>query len=91
MYLSSDTYQFMMYHAGEWIVYGGSYDSKGQKIDKTYIKDIKYNDDNVLVKVYGDGSEVEVSTSEAVADKIADLDSKITELTTAIEIIKENN
>ena len=89
MYLSSDTHQFMMYHAEEWVVFGGAtYDSSGQKVDETYIKDIKYNDSGILVKTYGNGTEEEISSSVAVANKIETLENKIEELTTAIEIIK---
>ena len=90
MYLSSDTHQLMMYHAGEWIVFGSGYDSSGQKIDSTYIKDIKYNENNELVKVFGNGSEEVVASSTAVAKEIASLKNTITELTNAIEIIKES-
>lgn len=89
MYLSSDTHQFMMYHADDWIVFGGaSYDSTGQKIDETYVKDVKYNENGILIKVLGNGDEVEISTSEAVAEKIETLETKIQELNDAIEIIK---
>jgi len=90
MYLSADTHQFMMYHAEEWVVFGdNAYDSEGQKVSSTYIKNVYYNDDGYLVKVFGDGTEEVISSSVAVAEKLQELDSKVQELDEYIEIIHE--
>lgn len=91
MYLSSDTHQFMMYHAGEWITYGaGAMDSLGQVIVDTYIKDVKYNDEGKLVKVLGNGEEVVVASSTVVTKRIETLEETVAQLLRDIEIIKSN-
>ena len=91
MYLSSDTHQFMMYHAGEWITYGaGAMDSRGQVIVDTYIKDVKYNDEGKLVKVLGNGEEVVVASSTVVTKRIETLEETVAQLLRDIEIIKSN-
>lgn len=90
MYLSSDTCQLMMYHKGKWTIFGSGYDAKGQKIDTTYIKEIKYDDRDMLVVIYGDGTEVEVSTSVSIVNRIKALEDKVNELTEKIEIIEAN-
>ena len=91
MYLSSDTHQFMMYHAGEWITYGaGSLDSLGQVIVDTYVKDVKYNNEGKLVKVYGNGDEEVVASSTVVTQRIQYLEERVAELLHDIEIIKSN-
>ena len=89
IYLTSDTHQFMMYHAGEWITYGGgALDSRGQEISETYIKDVKYNDEGKLVKVLGNGEEEEISSSTVITNRIATLENTVDELLHDIEIIK---
>lgn len=91
MYLSSDTHQFMMYHAGKWITYGaGAMDSLGQVIVDTYIKDVKYNDEGKLVKVLGNGEEVVVASSTVVTKRIETLEETVAQLLRDIEIIKSN-
>ena len=90
MYLSSDTCQLMMYHKGQWTIFGTSYDGLGQKIDTTYIKQIRYDNDNNLIATYGNGLDVEIiPTSEAI-NKISVLEDKIRELTERIEILEAN-
>lgn len=92
MYLTSDTHQFMMYHAGEWITYGaGAMDSLGQVIVDTYIKDVKYDDEGRLVKVLGNGEEVLVTSSTVVTEKIEALEETVAELLHDIEIIKSTS
>ena len=92
MYLTSDTYQFMMYHAGEWITYGaGAVDSSGQIIDQTYIKELHYDENGNLVKTYGTGEEKVVFSSSVITDRIAKLEETIDELLRDIEILKNQN
>ena len=89
IYLTTDTHQFMMYHAGEWITYGGgSIDSQGQEISETYIKDVKYNDQGELVKVLGNGEEEIISSSTVITERIGTLEETIGQLLEDIEIIK---
>lgn len=88
MYLTADTYQFMMNLRGEWVVFGGNdCDKLGQRIDKTYIKDVKYNSDDLLVTVKGDGTEEVVASSQSILNRIIALEEKMAK----IEIVEDNN
>lgn len=78
MYLSSDSHELLFYHAGAWSSFGGgSADGLGQLIHTTYIKGIKFeNNDMVLIK--GDDSEylIEDSIFPSIIQRLTDLEEK---------------
>ena len=90
LYLTSDTYQFMMFHAGRWYVFGSSgYDSDGQKVTETYVKDLSFNEHGTLIKTYGNGFQETVPTTELLLARITALENQVRNLTGAIQIINE--
>lgn len=102
IYLSSDTRQLLVYNfqLGEWESFGNgggsggnaTCDALGQRIDTTYIKEVKFNDDKNLVLVKGDDTEdivinplVEVISS--YEDKIKALETEISNINKKIDLI----
>jgi hypothetical protein len=82
MYLSSDTHELLFYHDEEWISFGGGgVDDLGQVIHKTYIKEIKF-ENNDLVYVMGDNTErrIENDLFETILDRLDRLEQDYTAL-----------
>ena len=83
MYLSSDTLELYFYHDETWITFGGGYyDALGQLIHKTYIKGLKFDDENNLIAIRGDGYEMRVENDiiPAMAQEIQSLRDELDQL-----------
>lgn len=80
MYLSSDTHELLYYHAEEWISFSGDggADGLGQLIHKTYLKGLKTSEDDKLIGILGDGSEVD--TGITLVQSVTELVEKVNTL-----------
>lgn len=95
IYLTSDSFQFMIYEPLEerWRTIGPGgetathavYDQLDQQIDDTYIKEIFFNEDGNMIVKFGNDREIPVDYNRYMYREIERLEGRINELQTTLK------